>query len=130
MEKGGERQPKRHPLWTHRNSLASLYQWGSGRLGKLEKEDPLSRFLTVEESIALKGLPRWLGGKGSTWQGRKCVFYPWFGRSPGEGNVSPLQCSCLGNPMDRGARRAARGHRTAGRDSAAKQRPALDLRRS
>ena len=28
---------------------------------------------------------------------------PWLGRSPGEGNVYPLQYSCLGNPMDRGA---------------------------
>ena len=25
-----------------------------------------------------------------------------LGRSPGEGNGNPLQCSCLGNPMDRG----------------------------
>ena len=29
------------------------------------------------------------------------------GRSPGEGNGSPLQYSCLGNPMDGGARQAA-----------------------
>ena len=28
------------------------------------------------------------------------------GRSPGEGNGNPLQYSCLGNPMDRGAWRA------------------------
>ena len=28
---------------------------------------------------------------------------PWSGRSPGEGNGNPLQYSCLGNPMDRGA---------------------------
>ena len=28
---------------------------------------------------------------------------PELGRSSGEGNGSPLQCSCLGNPMDRGA---------------------------
>ena len=28
---------------------------------------------------------------------------PGLGRSPGEGNGSPLQYSCLGNPMDRGA---------------------------
>ena len=28
---------------------------------------------------------------------------PGSGRSPGEGNGSPLQCSCLGNPTDRGA---------------------------
>ena len=25
------------------------------------------------------------------------------GRSPGEGNGNPLQCSCLENPKDRGA---------------------------
>ena len=28
---------------------------------------------------------------------------PGLGRSPGEGNGTPLQYSCLGNPMDRGA---------------------------
>ena len=28
---------------------------------------------------------------------------PGSGRSPGEGNGSTLQYSCLGNPMDRGA---------------------------
>ena len=28
---------------------------------------------------------------------------PELGRSPGEGNGNPLQCSCLGNPTDRGA---------------------------
>ena len=27
-----------------------------------------------------------------------------LGRSPGKGNGNPLQYSCLGNPMDRGAR--------------------------
>ena len=31
---------------------------------------------------------------------------PGSGRSPGEGNGSPLQYSCLGSPMDRGAWRA------------------------
>ena len=30
-------------------------------------------------------------------------FIPGSGRSPGEGNGNPLQYSCLGNPMDRGA---------------------------
>ena len=29
------------------------------------------------------------------------------GKSPGEGRGNPLQYSCLGNPMDRGAWRAA-----------------------
>ena len=39
---------------------------------------------------------------------------PGSGRSPGEGNGNPLQCSCLENPMDRGATWQAavqRGHR-------------------
>ena len=31
---------------------------------------------------------------------------PGSGRSPGEGNGTPLQYSCLGNPMDRGTWRA------------------------
>ena len=28
---------------------------------------------------------------------------PGLGRSPGEGNGNPVQDSCLGNPIDRGA---------------------------
>ena len=32
---------------------------------------------------------------------------PGSGRSPREGNGNPLQCSCLENPMDRRAWRAA-----------------------
>ena len=32
---------------------------------------------------------------------------PGWGRSPGAGNGNLLQCSCPGNPMDRGAWRAA-----------------------
>ena len=28
---------------------------------------------------------------------------PWLGRSPGGRHDNPLQYSCLGNPMDRGA---------------------------
>ena len=30
--------------------------------------------------------------------------FPELGRSPGEVNANPLQDSCLGNPMDRGAK--------------------------
>ena len=51
-----------------------------------------------------KGLPRWLSvvenlpasaGEAGSILGS--------GRSPGEGNGHPLQYSCLGDPMDRGA---------------------------
>ena len=58
----------------------------------------ISQFLYL-----LKGLPRCLRGKESTCQCMKCRFSHWVGRSPGEGNDKPLQYSCLGNPMDRGA---------------------------
>ena len=34
---------------------------------------------------------------------RDVGLIPGSGRSPGEGHGSPLQCSCLENPMDRGA---------------------------
>ena len=34
---------------------------------------------------------------------RDAVSIPGLGRSPGEGNGSPLQYPCLGNPMNRGA---------------------------
>ena len=46
--------------------------------------------------------------------GKKFAFYvgdqgslPGLGRSPGGGNDNPLQYSCLENPMDSGAWRAA-----------------------
>ena len=34
---------------------------------------------------------------------RDADLIPGLGRSPGGGNGNPLQDSCLGNPMDRGA---------------------------
>jgi len=36
---------------------------------------------------------------------------PGSGRSPGVGNGNPLQYSCLGNPMDRGAWYCPRGYK-------------------
>ena len=49
------------------------------------------------------GLPRQLSGKESTCQAGDSGLIPGSGRSPGAGNGNPLQYSCLGNPMDRGA---------------------------
>ena len=49
---------------------------------------------------------------------------PGSGRSPGEGNGNPLQYSCLGNPMDRGAGRATvQGAARVKHDLASKPRP-------
>ena len=41
---------------------------------------------------------------------------PGSGRHPGEGNGNPLQCSCLGNSMDRGAWQATVHGVTKGQD--------------
>jgi len=56
-------------------------------------------------SEALLGLSRWHSGKESSYQCRrhKRGLIPGSGRSFREGNGNPLQYSCLGNPMDRGA---------------------------
>ena len=45
----------------------------------------------------VKNLPASAGSKGDMGS------FPEWGRFPGEGNGYPLQYSCLGNPMDRGA---------------------------
>ena len=61
------------------------------------------------ESVCFKvyvhgtGLPQWLSGKESAYNAEDVGLIPGLGRSPGEGNGNPLQCSCLENPMDRGA---------------------------
>ena len=41
--------------------------------------------------------------KNPTANGGDLGSVPGLGRSSGEGNGNPLQCSCLGNPMNRGA---------------------------
>ena len=48
----------------------------------------------------------WLSGKESACQAGDVGSIPGSGRSPGGGNSNPLQSSCPGNPMDRGAWRA------------------------
>ena len=45
----------------------------------------------------------WLSGKESACNAGDLGLIPGLGKSPGEGNGNPLQCSCLGNPMSRGA---------------------------
>ena len=51
-------------------------------------------------------LPRRLSGKESTCKCRRPGSDPWMGTIPWRRDGSPLQCSCLENPKDRGARRA------------------------
>ena len=46
------------------------------------------------------GFPGGSDGKASVYNAGDPVSIPGLGRSPGEGNGSPLQYSCLENPMD------------------------------
>ena len=50
-----------------------------------------------------KSSPGGSGGKASACNAGDLGSIPGSGRSPGEGNGTPLQYSCLENPMDRGA---------------------------
>ena len=52
---------------------------------------------------ALKGFPGGSDGKESACSAEDAGSIPGLGRSPGEGNGSPLQHSCLENSMDKGA---------------------------
>ena len=54
-------------------------------------------FLGFPGGSVVKNLPSSAGDAGSI---------PGSGRSPGGGNGNPLQYSCLGNPVERGAWRA------------------------
>ena len=57
--------------------------------------------------LLLWGFPGGSDGKESAWNAGDPGSIPGLGRSPGEGNGYPLQYSCLGNPMNRGAQQAA-----------------------
>ena len=52
------------------------------------------------------GFPGGLDGKESAYNVGDLDLIPGSGRSPGGRNGNPLQYSCLGNRMDRGACRA------------------------
>ena len=51
----------------------------------------------------LPGFPAGSGGKASACNMGDLGSIPGSGRSSGERNGNPLQCSCLESPMDRGA---------------------------
>ena len=55
------------------------------------------------EYILLGTFPGGSEVKASAWNEGDPGSIPGLGRSPGEGNGKPLQCSCLEKPRDRGA---------------------------
>ena len=82
--------------------------WGPKRLGSINI--PITLFsklsglcLHLQCKSYSGGLPRWLSSRESSCQAGDARSIPGI---PGEGNGSPLQYSCLKNPMDRGVWRA------------------------
>ena len=76
--------------------------YGGGTATGSKEANRNHRLLTsrvILASLLNTWLPGWHSGKESTCRRRK--HKKW--RSPGGGNGSPLQYSCLENPMDRGA---------------------------
>ena len=72
--------------------------------GRINQELGINRDTLLHiKSINNRGLPRWLCGEESAHQAGDSSSITGSGISPGEGNDSPLQYSCLGNPLDRGA---------------------------
>ena len=70
-------------------------------VGSLSWEVPLEKGQATHSSIL--GLPWGSDGKESSRNARDLGSIPVLGRSPGGGNGSPLECSCLGCSMHRGA---------------------------
>ena len=54
-------------------------------------------------AATIVGLPWWQSCEESACNSGDSGSMAGLGRSPGEGKGNLLQCSCLGNPMDRGA---------------------------
>ena len=75
----------------------------------MARETPGQKDLVPEDGspkfkcfIGVKDFPGGSVGKEPA-NARDVGSIPGSARSSGEGNSNPLQCSCLGNPLDRGA---------------------------
>ena len=91
--------------------LSAMQETGVRSLGW---EDPLEKEMAAHSSILAwkipwtaepgrllsMGFPGGSDGKASVCNPRDLGLIPGLGRSPGEGNGSPLQYFCLENPMD------------------------------
>ena len=85
--------------------------WGRGSAAICHTLHSLKRLLSSIKEINMgcssPQRPPWrCSGEEPTCHCRRRGLGLWAGRSPGEGNDNPLQDSCLGNLMDRGAWRA------------------------
>ena len=88
-------------LWWCQQFFYQKYLWASWdpfriSFSEIEKGNTFSRSQSPPSSVV----------KNLSANARDVDLIPGSGRSPGEGSNNPLQYSCLGHPMDRGARKA------------------------
>ena len=77
-----------------------------------------------QDTVCIMGFPGGSAGKEPTCNARNPGSIPGSGGSPGGGRGSPLQHSCLGSPMDRGAwGLQSTGSHSVRHDSVTKPRP-------
>ena len=83
--------------------VASLLFWKVVGWGKQTDGGDQGATETWDSPLTILGFPRGSDGKESACSARDVGSIHGSGRSPGEGNGHPLQCSCPENSMDRGA---------------------------
>ena len=91
-----------HEIWTCHGATSS--SWLTGPSTEV-LEGPMKNTPLLHSDLVKKidSFPGGSEGKASACNVVDLCLIPGWGRSPGERNVSPLQYSCLENPMDRGA---------------------------
>ena len=88
----------RIPGTAGRWGLVGCCLWGRTELDMTEATQQQQ-----QQQHPIQGFPGGSDGKESACYSGDLGLIPGWGRSPGEGNGNPLQCSCLENFMDRGA---------------------------
>ena len=97
----------------HRISQARTVEWvaicfSKGSSPTQGSNPGLPHCRQILYQLSYQGSPNLTGSGGSDGKGSACNvgdlgWIPGSGRSPGQGNGNPLHCSCLENPVDRGA---------------------------
>ena len=90
--------PRRDPTGVCCTEGGFLASWATG-----DSQRDSSAGLQTNKRQGLRTTTRWRNGNDSACQCGDAGLVSGLGRSPGAGNGSPLQCSCLENPMDGGA---------------------------
>ena len=94
--------------WSYDGCLSEVERGFTGLASLVVQlvKNPLANAEDTKVNVKI-GLLWWLSGKESACHTRDLGLISGSGRSPGEGNGTPLQYSCLENPMDGRAWKAA-----------------------